>query len=1064
MRPSDRRRLPSTVLAFVLVLAGMAGRARAQDAGLAADAAAVAGDAGVPEPVEVAPAPEPVPVPVKRLCPVEDEALAAGHTIGAAASGEPIAGFTLRGDKLDSDSWDMLSSTLGQLLTRDAPYGADREICLVALLIKLQYVVDGPIRATHKSGGRWLWIKVHPATLVRRVSISTDFDSWHNWRNYFFPAVLDEDMAVRMRFREGTVVPEDEASRRNYFQEEAQRLEDWLAKQGFFEARVKIEDEPGDNEFELHVHVHVDAGPEYQLGRVRLSGNTSIPDEPLQERLEQSCWWFYIKPCFSKDALNRSLTEIKRFYQSQHFPSVQVKSDFDVRTSPDRASKRVNLPVIINERKKVDVAYEGNDWASSEDLDDQLTLDAAGSADDEEVETSADSMRAWYQSEGFFQALVTWERTRLLPTFERIVFSIVEGPRWKVASVDFAGNNAVSRDRLTELVSTRSWRQLGNGGYVTTVQLEQDRQAIVDEYHRQGFASVAVGVAVAPRAELLDNPGAAAATTTSHQLSGWLRIRFDIVEGPRDTVGVVEFIGNQRINDRDLESTTRLRPGGPFSTAAMESDRVLLEDTYKGWGYAYVGVSTRFSLIEPGVYRVTHVIVEGQQVAVGQVFVRGNFKTRSWVVRDVLGLHEGDALTRQAVLAGRDALQSTGLFSSVRLDFIGVSQEEAYPVVHPLVSVQERYDNSGDIELRAGYSENAEFFAGGGYAIRNLADVGISLAATGLFGSNSFQAVEVTGRLPWWFMRRNVFIPLDLSTQLFLRNEIDPRFGQLQKYGFSTVLSRQLTRWLSVSFGYNYVHKQIDGELVRDSGASENSSTTKIASTTSSLGASVVMDRRRDKDNLLSPISPVQGFKLTLSAEYAASFLGGAEDFVKFSSSAVVLVPFATNEKEHRFISRFLLTHGLRYDHGVPLKGVLLPETERFVAGGDLTIRGLEQDRAYTEVIRNPLPGGGGVDSYTVHPAGGNIRAIYNLDLQVKICDCMFGQPLASAIFYDTGVVTNSFDGFRLAQLRHSLGIALMRVVTPVVSASIEYAVPLDPAVGDDPTGRFHINFGFVVN
>ena len=50
------------------------------------------------------------------------------------------------------------------------------------------------------------------------------------------------------------------------------------------------------------------------------------------------------------------------------------------------------------------------------------------------------------------------------------------------------------------------------------------------------------------------------------------------------------------------------------------------------------------------------------------------------------------------------------------------------------------------------------------------------------------------------------------------------------------------------------------------------------------------------------------------------------------------------------------------------------------------------------------------------------------------------------------------------AGLYNSLGVALMRVVTPVVSASIEYAVPLDPQIGDDPTGRFHINFGFVVN
>jgi outer membrane protein assembly complex protein YaeT len=995
---------------------------------------------------------------------VEDDTLVPGYQVSGAANGTPINGFALRGDKIDSDSWEMLNEILGQLLPRGVAYGGDRELCLVALLAKLQYVVDAPIRA---SAGRVLQIHIHPATLVRRVDIDTDFDSWHNWRNYVFPPVLDDDMSVRLRFREGTTVPDSEAARQSYFDEEAQRLEDWLAKQGFFEARVKIESDLGDTEYELHVYVHVDAGPEYKLGRVKFAGNTAIPDEVLAPYMEQRWFLGQLKSRFSKDTLNNSLARIKRYYQSQHFPGVRVTSDFDVRTSPDRATKRVNLTVVISERKKVDIAYEGNDWAGSEELDHQLTLDAAGSSDDEEVETSAASLRNWYQNEGFFQALVTWERARLLPTFERIVFSIVEGPRWKVASVDFAGNTAISSDRLSTLVSTRLWRRLGSGGYVTTVQLEQDRQAIVDEYHRQGFASVRVTPAVAPRVELLDDDGAAAATTTSHQLAGWLRVRFTIEEGPRDTVGIVEFLGNRELTDRELERASHLRPGGPFSTAAMEADTTDLSDVYRARGYAYVKVSSRFVLVDPstpGVYRVTHVITEGQRIAVGRVVVRGNFKTRSWVIRDVLGLSQGQPLIRARLLAGRDALQQSGLFSSVRVDVLGLSEDEHYPVVHPLVSVQERYDNLGDIELRGGYSEQAHFFAAGGGAMRNVAGVGISTSLTVLFGQKLL-AGELTGRLPWWFMRRTLLIPFDLTSQIFYRKEDDPRFGELEKYGYSAILARQLKRWLSVSFGYTYVHKQIDDELVRTSGGNEDATTAKISTTTSSLAASAVIDARRDRAYNLSPISPVRGFKLTFSAEYAASFLGGSEDFLKFSSSAVWLSPFATKEKEHPFLSRFLVTNALRYDQGVPLGGaVLLPETERFVAGGDLTIRGLEQDRAYTEVVKNPVAPGGGVETYSVRPAGGNIRAIYNIDMQIKICDCMFGQPLASAVFYDTGVVTNSFDGFRAGLLRHSIGVALMRVVTPVVSASIEYAVPLDPGIGDDPTGRFHINFGFVVN
>ena len=96
-------------------------------------------------------------------------------------------------------------------------------------------------------------------------------------------------------------------------------------------------------------------------------------------------------------------------------------------------------------------------------------------------------------------------------------------------------------------------------------------------------------------------------------------------------------------------------------------------------------------------------------------------------------------------------------------------------------------------------------------------------------------------------------------------------------------------------------------------------------------------------------------------------------------------------------------------------------------------------------------------------PAGGNVRFIYNLDLQVQVWDRPPGNfPIASAIFFDTGLVENSLDGFRVRDLRHSIGVALARWVTPFGSLSVEYAIPLDPKLGDDPRGRFHVNFGFL--
>ncbi len=198
-------------------------------------------------------------------------------------------------------------------------------------------------------------------------------------------------------------------------------------------------------------------------------------------------------------------------------------------------------------------------------------------------------------------------------------------------------------------------------------------------------------------------------------------------------------------------------------------------------------------------------------------------------------------------------------------------------------------------------------------------------------------------------------------------------------------------------------------------------------------------------------------YRLTAALLFASTVLGGDADFVKLSTSGQLFIPIG---------ERIVFTNGIRYDHGVPLGGeVLLPEVERFFAGGDTSVRGIDRDRLKTEVIRTPLYPGSMVETVRVVPAGGNIRVVHNADLQVQVWDESFlGVPFASAVFLDSGLVTNSFDRFQLEDVRHSIGIALLRIVTVFGNLSLEYAVPLDPQMGDNPRGRFHFNLGFVFN
>ena len=56
-------------------------------------------------------------------------------------------------------------------------------------------------------------------------------------------------------------------------------------------------------------------------------------------------------------------------------------------------------------------------------------------------------------------------------------------------------------------------------------------------------------------------------------------------------------------------------------------------------------------------------------------------------------------------------------------------------------------------------------------------------------------------------------------------------------------------------------------------------------------------------------------------------------------------------------------------------------------------------------------------------------------------------------------MITNEWSTVTEDDIRPSVGMALLRVITPFGLGAIEYAVPLRPQLGDDPRGRFHISF-----
>ncbi|HEU5055127.1 MAG TPA: POTRA domain-containing protein [Kofleriaceae bacterium] len=1044
------------VVALVLASAGRGASAQPPPTATTAPPPASA----PPPPASAPPPPGVVPPPAATPPPSTAPTQGAIERSTLGAPSAQWSTWSIQGDLLED--LETVAGFLDPVMLEHKTWSDSDQKEVAEFLRKLGYHLVVQNRA-NPSGGVDAVLLLRPVTVVRYVKV--DIDTPGMWARFTDPIFADT-IRRRMSLRPGSQLELDQTGRAIQLRNEANRIAQYLRNDGFYDVTVEIFlGKQWGHVVELNVVVNL--GEPYEIGRISTTGNTALSAEEIDAAFRHS-WGCPLAVCvgtarFSRTQLNKDVDKVVELYQKRGFPGVRVSTDFDIRHSFDRVNKTVNFHVDVRERRKIDVVFEGTRY-SDERLKGHLTLDEEGSYDDLEVEASAEALRRFYQAQGFFEASVVWERVRF-GVFERIVYTISEGPKLEVRGIEFVGNQAFSNERLRGEIVTKPYRRViigAGGGYATSLQLEQDAERLQRFYHGRGYRDATVELRVARSRALLQNSAALAAAVAARIPSEGLNVQFVIAEGVLHTVEDVRFdFGDSppRLDPGMLGAAIKQQPGRSFTIDGMNADGEALRQAYSSRGFPRATVE---SSAEPGrspsSIIVTHKITPNQQARVGNIALRGNYKTADWVILDEMKLDRGDLLTVDAAEEAQANLRGSGLFSSVQIEYMGI-EDPRQEYVNVLVHVEERHDNLFESLAGAGYSTDKEAFVRAGVIMANLFGTGTRFDLQGLLGQKE-QSVEAKLAFPRWVMRRLFRTSFLLELSGFAQNEQRERFGTLQTLGASVAASKDYRRGalegLLLQLRYDFRHRTRDIELVRPAGNSDDIEETPVVTRTSSIGPLVALDRRRDSKKRLNPLLPDRGFRLELRGAYGEDYLLGTTRFVKLGASGQHFIPLG---------ARFRISNAIRYDHGIPLGGdVALPEVERFFAGGDTTVRGFEQDRLAIEVVEEELSPFGGVTQFRVIPAGGNIRFIHNLDLQMRVWEnsAIFDFPIASALFLDTGIVTNSWRGVEVRDLRHSIGIALVRLIAPFGSFSIEYAIPLDPELGDNPRGRAHVNFGFL--
>jgi outer membrane protein insertion porin family len=728
---------------------------------------------------------------------------------------------------------------------------------------------------------------------------------------------------------------------------------------------------------------------------------------------------------------------------------VGVRHNFDKFYSVDHDRQKINITIFIKERRKVTVNFVDRSHASEKELKEVLTFNDSGTYDEVEIRRSAQAIQHLYQTKGYFNAVVYSKSYMIKDDRLKVEFYIQPGDQFRVGYIKFKCKYKHSNYKLKGEIVTKVFPKklaligLGSGGYITPKQLEQDKKRLIKLYQKQGYKNIKVDVdVISSKNKIPSSVETINSLLPRKKKKIYIGVVFKVEEGKQILFKNLDYEGVKASDLKAIKKIAGVSKNVPFSKNLIKQDLKKFGRYFANNGYPYNTITTNIStdLKQQGI-ELKFQIKYGPRVKFGSIFIKGNFKTRDSVVKRELSFDQGDEFSLSSVEKTARNLRSLGVFRSVRVKFMGLKDKQK--IIHVIIQLIERYDDSGELEVGGGFSTDNLYFASLSYKNHNLFGLAKSIELKGEIG-----AEIQSGRFTFQDSR---FLGTRLLFQVtgYGRSEETVRLGDIITYGASVTLRKSWSQRFQWFLRYVIRHVSYKESLYRVGGGADESSRVNFATTTASIGPTVIWDKR---DN---PLVPRKGYRLTSSVRVASKYLGGDDDFFHINMTGQVFIdlPF-----------KFILAQGFRYDHGIPFRNTnVLPKVERFFAGGDTTVRGYEEDQLFTQLVETPISPYGSGYVYSIKPVGGNIRLLSNTELQFPIWEksILLNMPIWGAFFFDTGYLVNSYQNLTLGIFHSGYGAAL-RVVTPVGVISIEYAFPLKKVWGSDPDGRVHFNFGFI--
>ncbi|MBI3649531.1 MAG: outer membrane protein assembly factor BamA [Acidobacteria bacterium] len=591
--------------------------------------------------------------------------------------------------------------------------------------------------------------------------------------------------------------------------------------------------------------------------------------------------------------------DVRTIYAQGYFDDVKVFAE-----DGQRGGKIVTFEVqerpLLLEIKYVGLKSVQQSTVLEEFRKRQVGLSKESQYDPVKAKRAAAVIKELLGNEGRPEAKVEAITEPISATAVSLTFKIDEGPRFRVAAIEFEGNTVYSSDHLRSrmklvkevgLLTTFSSKDIY---HKEKLQADLDRLRVLT-YVDNGYLQARFGE---PHVEPVGKVGTWV-PLFGHKGEG-LKIVIPVNEGRQYRAGVVKIQDNKEFTEDQLKSVLNLKTGDIVKGYTIVNKGIdNLKKLYGSRGYIQFNAEFQPEFKDDpndptkGIADITFSIEEGKQYTLHRLEFIGNTFTRDNVLRREVLLNEGERYNKELFDYSLLRLNQLGYFDQIKDEDATISTNEKEGLVDMTIKVQEK--GRQQISFTGGVSGIGGSFIGIDYSTNNLFGYGESLSLSIAAGNRqkvlSFGVTEpyLKGRpisvgfnvfyQDYQFFGQGFSSVLATSTLLNTINS-DNLFTQKTK-GFSVSSSAPLSfftprfklgRFTRLGLSYSYRNTDIlDPKVLRD-----NNPANDFPVTFRQKGVrQSTLTPTFSYNTLNSSLDPTTGASLAVGLSLSGSILGG---------------------------------------------------------------------------------------------------------------------------------------------------------------------------------------------